>query len=417
MKCLLIFILIFSKVDALTLSEIIEIGLSNHPRTRATWWHAKRSEAVVGSVTSDCYPDIFLHTSAIHGRDFKYINGPDTSYTIFRADLILSMLLCDFGARSADIQSAKMGLIAAHWNSNFALQQVLVEILENGYCLAHEQESLAASELSLKDAEKMVEVAEKLYHAGLKSTSDIYISKSARSSSQIQRAKKQSLYKIQKAKLASALSLPIDTDFTLAPIPLPEAQEKQYLQQLLQIANQQRSDLIEKRALAAKSKADWDRTQADYKPRLSFAARGGYDKAIKDKANGGHYEVVLNFDVPLFNGFKTFYQNQTAYSEMCERMEETKELELKIALDVLTFSSSLEAATQMLSFAHENLHNGEKAYAGTLNKYQVGEEGISELIMAHRQLAEARLLYSDVKTELLVSMANLAFATGTLCIQ
>ena len=64
--------------------------------------------------------------------------------------------------------------------------------------------------------------------------------------------------------------------------------------------------------------------------------------------------------------------------------------------------------------AEENLQNAKKAYEGTLDKYQVGEGSIFDLSTAQKQLAEARALYSEVKSRLLVSIANLAYATGTL---
>ena len=89
-------------------------------------------------------------------------------------------------------------------------------------------------------------------------------------------------------------------------------------------------------------------------------------------------------------------------------------MQLDISLDVLTYSTTLKAAQEILPDAEDNLLNSLKAYEGVLDKYKAGKEGIAELSFAQRQLAAARVRYSDIKTKFLVSIANLAYATGTL---
>lgn len=418
LKNWLIFLLIFSAClessPPLSFSKLIDIGLENHPKTKVAWWNAKRSAAIVGIAESAYYPEILLNTNGMHGRDFKYVNGPDTNYNIVQADLILSMLLYDFGERNADICSAKMALLAAQWDINLTMQKVMIGILENAYLLAYEEEVLEATELSLQDAEMMLDVAEKLFDSGLNPISDIYISKSARALMKIELSKRRSLVDIQRGKLATSLGLPIDSEITLAKLESPALIEKAPLDHLLLLAENHRADLLRKRAKVAEAAFYKEKTQAKYKPKLSLDARGGYDHAFGDRSNGAHYQVLLNFDVPLFNGFSNSYQNTAAYADVRLEEEEAADLELDIALDVLTFSKSVEAAEEMLFYADENLQNAKKAYEGTLDKYQIGEESIAELNTAQKQLAEARMIYSEIKSRLLVSIANLAYATGTL---
>lgn len=390
------------------------MGLENHPKTKLAWWNAKRSAAIVGVAKSAYYPDIYLNANGVHGRDFKYVNGPDTNYTVVQADLALSMLLYDFGERNADVCSSKMALLAAQWDIDLTLQKVMIGILESAYLLAYEEEVLEATELSLQDAEMMLDVAEKLFESGLNPVSDIYISKSARSLMKIELAKRKGLVDIQRGKLATSLGLPIDTRILLAPLHVPVSTEKTQLNNLLLLAETHRADLMRKRAKIAEVAYYKEKIQAKYKPKLSLGARGGYDHAFTDRANGAHYQILLNFDVPLFNGFSNSYENKAAYADVRIEEEDAADLELDIALEVLTFSKSVEAAEEMLFYADENLQNAKKAYEGTLDKYQIGEESIAELNTAQKQLAEARIIYSEIKSRLLVSIANLAYTTGTL---
>lgn len=400
--------------EALSLSEIIDLALQNNPKTKQAWWDAKRIEANVGNAKSTYYPSISLNTNVSHGRDYKFINGPNTTYTNIQADLALSMMLYDFGERQAHINTAKMALVRAGWHLDLKMQKVIVETLECAYQYIHEHEVLQASLLSLEEAGRMLEVSEKLYHAGLNPISDVYTSKSTLSLMQIELARRKSSFDIQRCKLAIILGLTTEDCLELAPIPIPENQN-QKLKDLIFLAENQRSDLMEKRARLVESTYALDSVKAHYQPKLTLGARGGYDQYIKSKDRGAHYQVTLNLDIPLFNGFKSFYQIKEAIADIHISEEEIADLELTIALEVLTFSRAVESSIEMLFYATENLENAKKAYDGTFDKYEIGEESIAELSNAQKQLAEARILFSDIKTRLLVSIANLSYATGSVC--
>lgn len=409
----LLFSFVLEGNQCLTLSELIDKGLENHPKTRQAWWNAKRAAAFVGEAKSGYYPQMALNADAIHGRDFKFINGPDTNYTILRADLALSMLLYDAGERNAEVLSAKMALLAAGWETDFAMQKVIVDILENGYRLAYAEEAYEASLLSLEDAKTMLAASEKLHVSGLNPISDIYTSQSALSLMQIDTIKRKSLLDIQRGRLAASLNLPLDTPLKLKPFPLPCSQTTN-LEELLQLAKEKRGDLAERRARISESASHVSRVNAKYKPKIFLDARGGYEHAFQDKAGGAHYQVVLNLELPVFNGFKSFYERQAACANLLITEENAADLELEIALEVLHFSRTVEASLEMIHHAEDNLNSAKKGYEGTLDKYEIGEESIAEVLLAQKELAQARILYNDIKTELLVSIAHLAFATGTL---
>lgn len=135
---------------------------------------------------------------------------------------------------------------------------------------------------------------------------------------------------------------------------------------------------------------------------------------MDDKANAAQYEVTVNLQVPLFTGFEAMYQKRMALADTELSREEMAQLELDIALEVLTQSRYLEGAQASLSDAEEGLQNFLKAYAGVLEIYRAGKERISAVSEVQRQLAAARVRYSDIKTRWLASIAKLAYATGTL---
>lgn len=398
----------------LTLSELVDIALENHPSTKQAWWNANRAAAALGASKSSYYPNISLGANATNGRDFKFINGPDTSYTILGADLFLDLLLYDFGTRSATVDMAKASLMAAHWQVDWNIQKVMVKVLENAYSTLNAQEVLVAGQSSLADAEKVLKAAKELNRTGLSPVTDVYTTQATLSQMKMDLAQQKASLDIQRGKLAASLGLSATTCLeVIAPSPVA-SQPMEQTEKLIELAYSQRADLMAKQSRLQETIYNQTRVRATYLPKLSFSGRGGYNHALQDKTNGAQYQVSLNFETPLFNGFETMYRNRMAYADTQISNEELMELQLDISLEVLTHSRSLQAAQEMLPDAEENLTNAQKAYEGVLEKYRAGKEGIAEVSNAQRQLAAARIRYSDVKTRLLVSIANLAYATGTL---
>jgi len=398
----------------LTLCELVDIALSNHPFTKQAWWNANRAAATVGVARSLYYPQASLEGLAINGRDFKFINGPDTSYTILGADLFLSLLLYDFGGRESALNMAKASLVAANWQVDAAIQKVMIRVLENAYAVLYAQDVLQAAEDSLRDAEKVLMAARELNRTGLTPVSDVYTTQSTFSQMKMDLTQQTAALDIQRGKLAASLGLPACTPVSVASIEFAPCDHIEETDKLIAIALAQRADLMAKQAQLQATLFNKTRVRADYFPSLSFNGRGGFNHALHDKANSAQYQVSLNLDIPLFNGFDTLYRQREAYADSQISTEELMELQIDISLEVLTHSRSLKAAREMLPDAEENRLNALKAYEGALEKYKAGKERIAEVSIAQRQLAAARVRYSDVKIKQLVATANLAYATGTL---
>ncbi|MBS0655459.1 MAG: TolC family protein, partial [Verrucomicrobia bacterium] len=214
--------------------------------------------------------------------------------------------------------------------------------------------------------------------------------------------------------LATSLSLPIDTPLPLASIELPPDEKRQQTKELVELAKKQRADLMAKRATLSAAYFIEDKIQASYQPKLTFSAIGKRERSLQHHSRHGHNEVVLTLDVPLFEGFISIYENRMAFADTKITIEELAQLELDIALEVLTYDRSLEAAQEKLSYSITNLKSTQAAFDGVLEKYKAGKETIFDVSRAQEQLAIARLRHSDVYMEWLVSVAKLAYATGTL---
>lgn len=416
----IIIILIFSVSylnGALTLSDLVSMALENNPETKKAWWEARRAQSAVGVAESKYFPKVDFRTSVKGGRDFKFLNGPDTTYANVEGELVLSMMLYDFGESKASVEAAKYALLAGDWQSNFVMQKVIVEVLETAYNTLDRQEAFAAASLTLQDGEKMLQMACDLHRVGLTPISDVHMSRALFAQLQMETREKKSSLAIQKGKLAVQLGLDPEGDLDLSPLGPLCSPLKQKVCELTALAKEKRMDLMARQAKLAESRALFNKVQKESLPKLYLNGFGGGEQAFHDRrAHGAHYGIRINLDIPLFTGFEATYQKRRALAEAEIAAEELAQLEKDITLEIVTFGQQVEAGESLLSYAEESLKYALLAYEGTLEKYHAGKEGIAEVSQSLKQLASSRQRLSETKTKWLVAIANLAYATGGLCI-
>lgn len=400
----------------LTITELLDMALRNNHETQSAWWKACRAAASACITKSAYYPTLGARGTLVHGRDYKFINGQTTNYTTGSGDVFLDYLLYDFGERQAARDAAKAALKAANWQSDWTLQKVMYTVIHNTYAFLNAQEQLNSRQTSLQDALISLDAAKELQRAGLRSISDIYALQATISEMQIGIALQKAEADIAKGKLAASIGIGVDVPLDVADLPDPQVDNVMQagLRKLIAAANQKRSDLMAKRAEVQQKEALRDKISKGCRPKIGFKTDGGYRRYFDDKANGCNYNIGLYIDIPLFNGFEATYQNRIAYSDVQISEIELANLELEIALEVLTYSSWFSASQEILQLAHENLLNSFKSFEGVLEKYKAGTQTIFDLTAAQKQLADARLKHADAKTRWYRSLAQLAYATGTI---
>lgn len=402
--------------EPLALAELIDTALKNNPETEKAWWNAKRAAAVVGGAKSAYYPTVDLQANAAHGREVKFVNGPETVFTNYGADLCLNYLVYDFGERKAGVLAAKEALKAANWSSDFTLQRVVSQVEAHYYEYLNAQELLKTKTCSLQDAQLILEAAEELHRTGLRAATDLHTSKAAVAQIQMELSQQRAHVAIAYGKLVSTLGLSADTQLDIAPMPeeVRGAQPSDGVTQLIAVAEVQRADLLAKKALLGEMEARLSRAKKVYLPKLKAMGSGGWDEYTKHENSGYNYNVGLALDIPLFRGFDSIYRKRLASSDVEMTLAEIKELQVAIALEVLSYSAAVKAADESLGWSGTYLDEAKKSYEGSLENYKAGLQNIFDLIQAQRNLSDARMKQVQARTQWLVSLAQLAFATGSI---
>jgi len=400
----------------LSISELVDIALQNNPETRTAWWNARRASLALKATSSNDYPELYFHGNVSHGRDYKFINSRETSYTSFGTDLVLAYILYDSGENRANIEAAQAALCAANWQTDWTLQKVMSQVIQNTYTYLNAQELLSSRLESLNDTTNTLEAAQDLNRVGLRSVNDVYTLQATIAEMKIAISLQKAELDIAQGKLAASLGYPVDAKLKIAPLkdPQPDQVMMQNLNCLIDTARQKRNDLMAKHAELAQKVALAKKTKASYLPKVSVNGDGGYTHFWKDHANGLQYNIGLNLDFPVFDGYESIYQTRIAYSNIQITESELQKLELDIALEVLTYSRLFEASQEILQFADDNLQFSIKTFDGILDKYRAGTQSIFELTAAQKQLADARIRHSDAKIRWYKALSQLAYATGTI---
>lgn len=418
MKILLaiLFCALSLQAEPLCLADLIDIALKNNPETAKSWARVQRAQAVVGVAESKLYPWVDVSGSGAQALEKKFPNGNNTVFFSYSGELTLSYLLYDFGERKASIQATKNGLIAAQWNGNFEIQRVIAQVATHYYEYLNAIELLEVSESSLGDTQWINSAADELFRAGLRCSSDLNTSRAAVAETQMNLCDLRARVAIAYGKLMTSLGVNIDTKYEIETSTegLDNPAFALGVSHLIAMANQQRADLIAKRAtldemnelVRSSERASW--------PKVRALGQGGWLQYSRHRDSGYNYQVSLAVEVPVFKGFEYTYNTRVAYADAELTQAELNELQDTIALEVLTHSESVQAAQSALQWSEQFLDEATKSYNGSTESYKAGLQNIFDLLQTQRYLADARRKRALARTQWLVSLAQLAFATGSL---
>jgi outer membrane protein len=403
------------KGTTLSLGQVLDMALKTRPETEVAYWNAQRAADANRLAHKNYYPLVDLEANVTQSRDYKFRKGPETTFLKGEANLLLSYLLLDFGERRAQVQATQAILTSLQWESNWIIQKVLSEVLNQAYEYLESRELLISDMSSLNDANIVLKAAEELNRAGLRSISDVYTSQANLTEMQLKIAEQEAERDIAQSKLALSIGLQAQDDIQMEnmPNPLESHTRDQELDSLLVLAQGRRADLESKRAQVDEKIALYNQVRSLDKPRVTFDARGGIKHYSEDRAKGYNYAVALTFEVPIFRAFESTYQRKIACDQIKITEAEKNQLEWDIAFEVMTSYRQFKAAQEIWGYSLNHLHYSLKAYESVLEKYRAGTETIFDLTQAQEKLAEARSKVSVAKMRWYRSMAKLAYATGT----
>jgi outer membrane protein len=401
------------------LAKLIDIALVNNPSTRDAWERARAAAARWGASRGEYYP-------AITGDASGYrIGGEDSSGYYGSVGLSLSYLLLDFGGRAASVESARQALIAANWNHNQTIQDILRDVPQAYYTYLGNRAKVRASESNLKEALTSLNSTEQRKKAGVSTIADVLQVRAKVDQVRLNLVTNQGAVKTSHGNLATAVGWPANANFEVADEPeAPPLEEITHnTEKLIQFALKDRPDLASARAAVLKSEADLKKAESDLWPKLTATgnlAWSGLDADLGGYFPGGgsindssvNYYAGLSLQFPLFEGFSLRNSVRAAQADLEATRAVLRAKEESVISDVWTAFYDMQTAGQQLETSETLLVSSKESYRVSLARYRAGVTDIVELLNAQSTLASARAQRVQAKTDLFTSYAELLHAIG-----
>lgn len=404
--------------EGLNLPQLIDIGLRNSPATRQTWAAARAAAAVAAQARAAYYPEIDIGASASVAKDIAERGTHEFEKTEVGPGATLTYLLLDFGGRSATAESARQALLAANWQHNQQIQDLILNVAAAYYVYAGATSDLQAAETSLKEAETSLTATEQRMHVGVGTITDVLQARATQAQRTLELAGARGRVQIALGVLATAMGLPANTPLHVSP-PSGEPLLKQAesdVDRLIQMATNQRPNLAAAWATLQARQADVRTAESKQWPTLNANGTAQRLYLYQPHFNNADWPYAGTVDVtwPVFDGFLRRNAVLQAKSNADVAAATLDIQEQAVIAQVWDSHNNLITAGQKVEASNDLLTSAARSYDAALISYKAGVGDVVQLLQAESTLAGARAQQVQARTEWYVSLAQLAHDTGTL---
>ena len=399
-----------------SLIDLIKIGICNNPNLNADYMLYLENKENLGSAKSEYFPKINLSSSLNKATTtFQSSNTQETDpYSI---NLGLSMLLYDFGGRSARMDSFKSYLSNSGFEYNKSLQDLILSIHIAYFNLLGAKEDLISAKANEAMYKKTYDEAKRKYEVGLVALNDKLQTQTSYEQSKLKVIEMENAVKQYEGNLATILNLSPQTSIKLQTPPkdrdLTALNKEDTLEKIIQKASQNRAEIRAQEENINAANAKLRELRSSRYGSFSLSLDSGYNNSWNnDKSYKRNNQIGLSYNLPLFTGFDTSHKISAAkLKRQRERslLDATKN-QIKNEVwsayhDYQTSLKSYDVSKKLLKSAQENERVAFKSY-------EVGKTDIINLLTAESQLAEARDTLVNAFYTVLINKATLYRSIG-----
>jgi outer membrane protein TolC len=414
-----------SRDHVYTLGELIDIAESNNPSTRVAWSAAKQRAAAVGIATSEMLPTIIgmAITRTFQEPLLLYRHFQLQDIGLIKTMLRMNYTLIDFGTRRSEIDAAKARLLQADFNFNDVHLQIIYDVVKKYYDLQNAIGLRDAAEANLRDYRALAQAAQERLDNGLATLPDVLEARAASAKAEYELHAADRNEQVVFGNLATTLTATPRVAFKVQgldeltiPDALPESEEAAE-----ERAMNDRPDLQGRLAAVQMASAEVRHARSAYYPKLEFEGDAGWLRAWgqQEKLPGiyGHvkvYDARVTLSWTIFDGLRREKELARAKAERDTAEAEVNEARDHIADQVWTAYRDAETALEQRKAARALLQAATESYSAATEAYGYGVRNILDVLEAERALANARAADVTARAEVLNTMNELAYRTGSL---
>jgi outer membrane protein len=411
-------------IRSYSLPELVDLAEQHNPETRFAWERAKAQAAALGIARSEWYPVLGAIAAGDVGRQALLIDTNFLRQTVSTSDLAveLNYKILDFG-RSARIQLAAAQLLATDFGFNDTHRRIVFQVEEAYYRVLSTASQEQAAEANLANAQAVQQAAQERLDHGLATRPDLLEAQSATAQAQFDLQSAIGAQEIARGDLAAALGTSATVAIRVEPVTsltTPDSVEDS-VEQLITRALQQRPDLLQQVADLRAREAAVKQAKAAYYPTLNVGVVAGQQylygfqeqfPAVRTSLFAGTALASLNWTI--FDGGAR--RNAVTQAEANSRAASAQidSTRNQIADEVWRAYSNVKTAFRQREAATALLKSAEESYNAALEAYNYGVRNLLDVTAAQRALAQARTADISAQTQVLTTLADLAFRTGDL---
>jgi len=410
---------------AYSLPELVDLAQQHNPETRFAWERAKAQAAALGIAKSELYPVLGAIVSGEADRSGLLF---DTSYvrqttTTSELAVELNYTILDFGRRSARIRQEAAKLVATDFGFNDTHRKVIYQVEQAYYRVLSTTAQQQAAEANLANAKAVQEAAQDRLDHGLATRPDLLEAQSATAQAQFDLQSAMGAKETARGDLAAAIGTSASVEVNIEPITSLTTPDSlaDSAEQLIDRALQQRPDLLQQVANLRAQEAATKEARAAYYPKLSAGVLAGQQYLY------GFQEQFPATDTSLFAGSAALTLNWTIFDGGARRSAvaqaeantrattaQINSTRNQIADEVWRAYSNVKTAFRQREAATALLQSAQESYNAALEAYNYGVRNLLDVTNAQRVLAQARSTDITARTQVLTTLAELAFRTGDL---
>lgn len=400
----------------LTLTQVVDLALSNNPATRVSWLQARAAADSYGQARGSLFPTVSASATGLASKQVASNVRFGGMRKQVSPQVNLSWLVLDMGGRSGSLEAAREATYAAGFHHDAVVQGAVLGAESAYFGYMATRSLLEAEQASVKEAEANLQAAQHRHDVGLATIADVLQARTAASQARLAVETTQGQLQAARATVAVAMGLPANIPFDIAPPPqqVSVGTVSESVDSLIAQAVRNRPDLAAAKATARQAYASARVTRSAGRPSLSLSADAGRVISDVSELSGSSYTLSLGLSIPLFTGFSQTYANRAAEARAETADAQADALRQQVIQQVFTSYYALQTATQRVHTTDDLLASATQSEQVAQGRYNQGVGTILDLLTAQQALANARAQQSQARWSWLLALAQLAHDGGVL---
>jgi outer membrane protein TolC len=333
----------------------------------------------------------------------------------------LNYTIFDFGARRGRISAESAKLLIANFVFNDVHRRIIYQLQQAYYRLLNAFGQEAAVRSSLANAQTVQQSAEERLRQGLATLPDVLEARSATAQTRYELQSVLGVEEIARGDLAEALGAPATTKIRVQPLSdllVPDS-IRDTIDQAIDRALGQRPDFEKDVTGIRLAEAKRKEARAAFFPAFDLTVRPSFQSLFAQQQTlpwaytsdlTGGFAVRMNWTV--FDGGARRNRLEQAEADIRGAEAQVGATRDRIENEVWSAYANLNTAFRQREAARALLDAATQSYAAALESYNYGVRNLLDVTAAQRVLAQARSIDVQAQTQVLATLADLAFRTA-----